>query len=185
MRDLDFFTDSGGGVTFSGGEPMLHADFLEMLVPRLRANGIHINLETSGAFHWEAMERLMGDLDLIYYDLKLMDPVLHHTHIRADNRGILGNFRRLSTRFQSLQARMPLVPGCNDTKDNLTALARFLQENGHTSIHCMPYHALGEAKLGRIHSELGPLHLGNPVDTDFQQVAALFEKEGVHAVIYE
>ncbi len=184
-RDLDFFKDSGGGVTFSGGEPMLHADFLDSLLPRLRAGGIHINLETSGAFSWPDIERLLGNINLIYYDLKLMDPVLHQRHTRADNSIILSNFRKLAACFQPLQARMPLIPGINDTQADLLAVARFLQENGHNSIHCLPYHSLGEAKLGRIHSDLRPLHRQNPAGTDFQQVSAIFAKEGIHAVIYD
>ncbi len=184
IKDLDFYRDSGGGVTFSGGEPMMQVDFLMQVIPNLRARGIHINLETSGAFPWSAMEQLMEMTDLIYFDVKLMDPVLHLTHTRSDNRMIHDNFRRLSQGFRGLQPRMPLIPGITDTERNLIETARFLKTNGHKSIHCLPYHSFGDAKLARIQSNREPFGKRNPVAADPQWVTAIFEKEGIDVVIY-
>ncbi|MFZ5572358.1 MAG: glycyl-radical enzyme activating protein [Thermodesulfobacteriota bacterium] len=183
-RDLDFYQDSGGGVTFSGGEPMLHSAFLLQVIPRLRQVGMHVNLETSGAFPWNAMEPLLAMLDLIYFDLKIMDPALHAVHTRADNRGILRNFTMLSERFPPLQARMPLIPGITDTESNLVETARFLKASGHHCIHCLPYHPLGEAKLARIASELEPFGNRNPAAADPRRAISILQQEGIDAVIY-
>ena len=185
LRDQDHFRDSGGGVTLSGGEPMLQWPFLLELLPHLRAHHVHVLLETCGHFGWEAMERVLPLLDAIYFDLKHLDPALHRDLTGKDNRLILDNFAALARRPVELQARMPVIPGRNDSRQNVLATAAFLRAHGKPSIHCLPYHNLGEAKLGRIGSPLEPLRLARPGPAELEAVRALFEQEGIHAVVYE
>jgi len=185
VKDCDFFQESGGGITLSGGEPMMHGVFLESLLPILKESKLHINLETCGVFQWDELQPILSLLDLIYFDLKLMDPKMHRKHTRGDNQLIQKNFIRLSAAFQNLQARMPIIPGITDTADNIIATAQFLKQSGHQSIHCLPYHCLGEEKLSRIEGEITPLYMGNLSVETCQRTAALFKKEGIHAVVYE
>jgi len=184
-KDKDFFEESGGGVTLSGGEPMQQHAYLARLLPILKADNIHLTLETCGVFPWEHMVPLLPHIDLIYFDIKHMDGDAHKQLTHAGNALILDNFNRLTHCFSDLQARMPLVCGLNDQRDNLRATARFLRQNKHDSIHCLPYHNLGEAKLARIQSPLHPLGLNRLTQQRRQQVQALFEEEGIHAVIYD
>ena len=185
VRDRDFYEDSGGGVTLSGGEPMGQHVHLACLLPRLKAKGLHVALETCGVFAWKRIEPLLPHLDLIYFDLKHMAPDSHKTLTGMDNTLILQNFKRLAPRFAHLRARMPLVPGMNDDEANLRATARFLRENRHERIHGLPYHNLGEAKLARLQTGLKPLNAGRLTFARLDRVKAIFAQEGIHAVVYD
>lgn len=183
LKDQDFFLDSRGGITLSGGEPMVHWQFLRQFLPLVKARGIHVNMETSGFFALEQIESLRPHLDLIYFDLKHMDSQAHHRHTGVGNQRILDNFARLAGEFKHLQPRMPVVPSINDDAVNIRATAACLHRSGLTEIHLLPYHNLGESKGGRIkgsqatfaHPSLEPLAL-----TPIQK---LFAEEGIHADI--
>lgn len=185
VKDRDFFQDSGGGVTLSGGEPVLQQGFLKECLPGLKEQGIHINLETAGKYPWERLAGLLDHLDLIFFDLKHMDDASHKVLTGASNQTILENFTRLAGEGTPLTARMPLIPGMNDAPENLRATARFLRTQGQDTIHLLKHHNLGEAKLPRIKSPLEPLGLPRLGDEDYDQILATFAREGIHAVLYE
>jgi pyruvate formate lyase activating enzyme len=184
-RDRDFFVSSGGGVTLSGGEPMLQTDFLGAFLPILAADGIHVTLETCGHFPWPEMERIAPFVDLVYFDLKLMDPVRHESYTTRPNGPILENFRKLVASFPSVQPRMPVIPGCNDDQGNIRATAALLHECGLDTIHCLPYHKLGEEKLRRIGMKRPGLGLTIPDRPDLTQVIEGFAREEIHVVAYD
>ena len=184
LKDKEFFIDSSGGVTLTGGEPMIYSDFLEVFLPLIKAQNIHINIETSGFFNWDQMEKILPHFDLIYFDLKLMDGIAHKKYTGCDNSLILNNFSALSKRIECLQARMPIIPGVNDDRDNIIAVAKFLAENGHNTIHCLPYHNLGEAKRERIGGLSNPLPLKLAQGGDLHQTRKYFSEEGIDALIY-
>ena len=138
-----FFYFLRGGVTLTGGEPMLQAAFLEGFLPSLKGDGIHVTLETCGHFTWADMERIAPFLDLIYFDLKQMDSARHESYTTRGNELILDNFRRLAAVFPHVQPRMPVIPGCNDDEKNIVATAAFLHECAMETIHCLPYHRMG------------------------------------------
>ena len=98
---------------------------------------------------------------------------------------ILHNFTRLAERFSNLQARMPVIPGINDTPGNIRSLAAFLKENNHYSIHLLAYHNMGEAKLERIDTRQKPMNLKSMKAVDLMKAKELFEKEKIHVVIYD
>jgi pyruvate formate lyase activating enzyme len=185
LKDLDYFTDSGGGVTLSGGEPLRWSGFLAELLPRLKARHIHVTLQTCGAFPWELLDRVLPHLDLIYFDLKLMDPEAHRRFTGADNATILDNFSRLAGHGVALQARMPVVPGINDSEDNIVQTAALLLRHGRHDLHCLPYHRLGESKRDAIQALIPPLPRRSPTDAQCRAVQARFQKEGIHAVFYD
>lgn len=183
LKDRDYFRDSGGGVTLSGGEPMMHAAYLRRLLPRLAAEGIHVAMQTCGLFPWGRVEPLLPLLDLVQFDLKHMDRDAHERLTGAGNEQILANFAHLARRAVRLQPRMPVIPGLNDDDRNLRATARFLAGHGHRTLHCLPYHALGEAKLPTIAPILRPLGRSSLDPRALEGVARRFAKEGIDVVL--
>lgn len=161
LRDLPFFSVSGGGVTFSGGEPTLHSDYLQEILAALRSHGIHTALQTCGHFDLEPFRtRLLPLLDLIFFDLKLADPGRHRRFTGQDNTRIRDNFRRLAAEAGSrLVPRVPLVPEITATEENLQQIAALLNESGFDSCDLLPYHPGGLSKrqaMGEIPSPLVP-----------------------------
>lgn len=186
VKDRDFFDDSGGGVTFSGGEPMLHATFLERLIPMLKSRDIKVLVETSGQFPADARDLVFPMADQVFFDLKLMDPEAHKRHTGLDNALILEHFSHVSGRYGGVQARMPVIPGINDDDGNIRATARFLRQEGHESIHCLPYHPFGAAKRERLGLNGPAIHIDHPDPPEAcLRAASLFEREGIHAVVYD
>jgi pyruvate formate lyase activating enzyme len=182
-KDRDFFLESGGGITLSGGEPALQSGFLKVFLPLVKAEGMHVNMETSGMVRWEHLETLLPYLDLIYYDLKFMGSTLHEMYTGRNNRLILDNFEKLSGAFPNLIPRMPVVPTLNDTPGNVHLTARFLKKNHHKTLHLLRYHRLGEAKLSRIDSPLTPLNLPGEPNEALLCTRRRFEVEGICTVL--
>ncbi len=156
-RDKPFFDNSRGGVTFSGGEPLLQKDFLIALCKACRNEGIHTALETCGHVRWETFAELLPHLDLIYFDLKHIDPVLHKEYTGVSNDLILSNLIKLSSVFQKLIVRIPVIPGYNDCVDVQRGMYKFLKQNLEKlhSVELLPFHRLGSGKyrgLGRRYS---------------------------------
>lgn len=134
-KDIPFFKNSGGGVTLSGGEPTLFMDFTARLAAELRGKGVSVLLETCGLFNYDAfMDRLYPNLDMIYFDIKIIDGDAHRRFCGQPNGVILDNFKKLNRAFQdggvTVLPRVPLIPGLTATEENLSAIAAFLREQG-------------------------------------------------------
>lgn len=134
-KDIPFFRTSGGGATLSGGEPTLFLDFTARLAKELKKRGIHVLLETCGYFSLEAfLSCLYPVLDMIYIDIKVMDPSEHRRLCGVPNDVILGNIRELYRRYLDggveILPRVPLIPGLTATDENLSAIAGFLEGIG-------------------------------------------------------
>jgi len=154
LRDKPFFDTSGGGVTFSGGEPALFMEFLSDLLKRLKNLRIHTLLETSGLFDFEKFEKLLLPwLDMIYYDIKMMDSDAHRRHTGVPNQRILDNFERLSQTGVSFLPRTPLVPGITDTSDNILAIAGYFAKLHIKSVALLSYNPLWHDKMSKIGSD--------------------------------
>ena len=151
----------------------------------MKQQGVHVTLETSGYFDWVHIQPLLPFLDLIYFDLKHMDTKIHRHYTGAGNRRILDNFSRLSGASNPMVPRMPIVPGVNDSEVNIGETSRFLLRHGHHSIHGLPYHGLGANKIRWINNSLQPLHLTSMDAADCAPIKRMFEKEGIHAAIYD
>ncbi|MBI9077528.1 MAG: glycyl-radical enzyme activating protein [Desulfatibacillum sp.] len=185
VADRDFFLDSGGGITLSGGEPLMHWEFLGEFLPLVRAEGIHATLETSGMAGYAVLKDLLPLVDLIYFDLKLMDSRAHARFTGVPNTRILENFSGLARDFPKLQARMPVIPGVNDSDQNIAQTAAFLRRANKTSIHLLPYHNLGQAKIPRLGSEAEPFEISGIPDHYLTQTREAFERKDIHAIIYD
>ena len=146
-----FFDESGGGVTFSGGECLTHAVFLEEACRILQENGIHTAIDTCGAVPWSSIERVLPYADLFLYDIKKMDPVLHKAYTGIDNTQILNNLKRLTHADAKLIIRVPLIPGYTDSQDDIRQIGLFLRDELQLKIErceLLPYNKLAASKYG-------------------------------------
>jgi len=140
LKDRSFFQTSGGGVTFSGGEPLLQADFCAAVMERLQAAGIHTALDTCGMVSRGQFEKVLPYTGLILFDLKLMDPHAHQNQTGQHNELILGNllyahdFIQNSSKNQHLWIRTPLIPDATDLPTNLFAIGNFLASELNGSV---------------------------------------------------
>jgi pyruvate formate lyase activating enzyme len=141
LKDRAFWEGSGGGVTLSGGEPTLDLDYAGRLARCLKASGVHVALETCGHFAWEHFrERLLPFVDLVFYDLKLIDPVEHRKHTGVGNAVILTNLARLQEAGgPKVIVRTPLVSGITDGLANLVGIREFLQRVGVHDHRLLPF----------------------------------------------
>ena len=145
--DIPYFERSGGGVTFTGGEPMLHPGFLDRVLDLCRAESIHTNIETAGVFSYNKCQPILRKLDLIYFDLKLMDPQQHAEHLGGGHETIQANAVALAENGLPVEFRMPVIPGFTDTRANIDSVVALLQRMQKTGIHLLAYHDMGEAKI--------------------------------------
>lgn len=144
MRDEPFYRHSSGGVTFSGGEPTVYMHFLSALSVRLKAAGIHLNIETCGVYNAGLFERLLLPyLDLVFFDIKFIDPALHRQYTGQTNSVILGNFLRLRDIARiPVIPRVPLIPGITTSEQNLASIAEFLSRHGMNKVELLAYNPL-------------------------------------------
>jgi pyruvate formate lyase activating enzyme len=139
-----FFAHSGGGVTLTGGEVTMQADFAEAVLAGCRRDGIHTAVETCGACPWKTLDRLAELCDLILFDIKLMDEEEHARWTGASNRQILANAARLAGR--NVTVRVPLIPGVTDGDANLSAIFTFMRDSGLGAVSLLPYNPSSGAK---------------------------------------
>jgi len=184
LRDQIFYRHSGGGVTFSGGEPTAQPQALCALARLCRDRGLHTCLETCGFFPWEAIEGTLPALDLILFDLKHLDSGRHRELTGAGNELVLENFRRLVAAGKQVVARFPLLPGVNDDPAHLARLGDFLQGCAPGQrLDLLPYHRLGNGKYGSLGRDY-PMHeVEPPTEEQLQAVKEFFETRGLAARI--
>ena len=146
LRDRMFYGASGG-ITFSGGECLVQADFVAEVLRKAKELGLHCAIDTSGCVPWEAFEKTLPFCDLYLYDVKCMDPVLHREQTGQENTRILENLQQLATRGKEIWIRVPVIPGFNNTPVEMKAIAEYVAKlPGVTQVTLMPYHTLGASK---------------------------------------
>lgn len=144
-QQADILRLNEGGITFSGGEPLLQADFVLEVIERL--DNLHVLLDTSGYGPEQAFRRLVQHCDQVYYDLKLIDPQAHRYYTGVDNHLIISNLRLLSELSTPFVIRVPLVPGVTDTDQNLGAIAQAVRGlPGLLRVDLLPYNQAAGAK---------------------------------------
>ena len=154
LEDKDFYENSSGGVTFSGGECMLQADFLREILQKCKAEGIHTAVDTAGDVPWESFEKVLPYTDLFLYDVKAATESLHKEGTGVSNARILANLTRLSEETDAeITVRVPVIGGYNDTVEEMTKIASFLRPLRIKSVELLPYHAMGEHKYAAIGKE--------------------------------
>ncbi|MBU2514395.1 glycyl-radical enzyme activating protein [bacterium] len=155
IKDKPFFDTSKGGVTFSGGEPTIKMEFLAEVVKAFKEKGVHVLIETCGQFNYERFNELIyPHVDLIYYDIKIMNGDDHKKYCGTSNETILENFKKLHRKFLDggveVLPRTPLIPNITDTEKNLAAIVSFYKENRVEKTQLMAYHPLWQEKNRKI-----------------------------------
>jgi pyruvate formate lyase activating enzyme len=185
-RDRVFYRQSGGGVTFSGGEALAQPEFLGHLVDRCWAGGISMALETCGHFSWTRCQELLTRMELIFLDVKHMDPQIHRQVTGTDNQIIQRNAVRIAQEGMPLVIRVPLIPTINDGAGNLRATADFVSKHlgGVLGVEVLPYHTLGKGKYSALSLPYELDHLGPPPAAEVARAREIFQDAGVEVVYY-
>ncbi|HHX29169.1 MAG TPA: glycyl-radical enzyme activating protein [Firmicutes bacterium] len=153
LGDTVFYDQSGGGVTFSGGEPLAQPEFLEETLRLCKDAGLSTVVDTCGFAHWDVLERIAPLVDLFLYDVKLMDDAAHMESVGVSNKIILDNLRRLASAGSKVTARLPVIPGVNDGMANIQKTGEYLSSVGVRRVTLLPYHDLGKEKYVRLGRE--------------------------------
>jgi len=150
LEDRRFYRD-GGGITLSGGEPLMQSEFCAELLALLKEEGIHCAVDTCGEVPWKAFERVLPFTDLFLYDFKVADSALHKTFTGCGNKRILANLARLDQTGIPFEIRMPMIPAHNMDVQNLENAAVILSGLRHlTAVRLLPYHAQAHSKYQAI-----------------------------------
>lgn len=146
MQDFDFYAESGGGITISGGEGMMQPDFVEALLRRLREKEVHTAIETTGCVSPALFQRLASQFDLLLFDVKHWDSAKHLMGTGAGNEQIVGNLRWGHERGLNILPRIPVIPGFNANLEDAQGIAGLLRDIGFTRAQLLPFHQMGERK---------------------------------------
>jgi pyruvate formate lyase activating enzyme len=150
LREIDkdsiFYDESQGGVTVSGGEPLLQLDFLNALLKECKDRDIRTAVDTCGYASHDAIDKISDKVDLFLYDIKTMDEKKHMKYTGVSNKPILENLKRLAENGSTIQIRFPIIPGINDDKENVTETAEFVGSCRIKNISLLPYHRAGIEK---------------------------------------
>jgi pyruvate formate lyase activating enzyme len=183
-RDAPFYAESGGGVTFSGGEPLAQRAFLAELLRRCKALELHTTVDTSGYTPWKILDSVRRDVDLFLYDLKLMDDARHRRYTGVPNGLILRNLEALVRCGQRVIVRVPVIPGVNDDETNLTQTADFVRRlEGVERVDLLPYHPSASGKYERIRRPNRLPDTPSPSEIRMQEIAELLTSRHIAVTI--
>ena len=181
-RDEAFYRNSGGGLTVSGGEPLVQAEFLGRLLTGAKQAGLHAVLDTTGHAPWGSIEKLLPLVDLLLWDVKHLDPWEHRRMTGVDNRLILENLRKAAETAE-LWLRVPLLAGFNDSESHLREITALAKEVGARKISLLAYHEGGRSKCGQMGRPYPCPEGLAPGDEHLVRLRDLVEKEGLQAGI--
>lgn len=180
MRDMPYYSRSGGGLTLSGGECLWQPDFAVALLKAAHENGINTAIETTGFADWEVIEQFIPEVDVFLMDIKHTNSAKHKEFTTRPNELILENARKIAEKAKRLIIRVPVIPGFNDTVEEIGEIAKFTASLPNANeIHLLPYHRMGKDKydgLGR------PYLMGDvpsPTSAKMQELLAVCKSYGL------
>lgn len=184
-KERPFFDQSGGGVTFSGGEPLLHHKFLIRLLKECGRRGIHRAVDTAGYVNTDIILEVARHTDLFLYDLKIMDPEKHRKWIGVTNEKILENLKILAETGAKIIIRIPLIGGVNDDPENIEKTAQFVAElSGEKKVvNLLPYHKIAQTKYQKLGRPEDFQLLEEPSVEVKLKAISIFQKHGLTATI--
>lgn len=186
LRDRVFYENSGGGVTFSGGEPFIQPEFLAEMLSRCKKECLHTAVDTSGCAPWEIIEPLLADIDLFLYDLKLMDDAEHRKFTGVSNGMALENLKKIVRAEKAVQVRIPLIPGITDGDRNIFSIAEFLEAiPALRQVSLLNYHKGGVQKYRRKAMAYAMSGAEPLTDDGVGRIKAIFEKRGFRVSVGE
>jgi len=182
-RDLPFYDESGGGVTFSGGEPLLQRGFLLALLRACEEREIHTAVDTCGFASWETLDGIRKHVDLFLYDLKLMDEAKHRKFTGVSNELILKNLQMLSAQRHNIFLRVPVIPGIND-EESVRQIGTFAAALPHLDqVDILPYHQAAAEKHDRLNRIYGLPETRPPSDERMAEIAQILEEFGLRVKV--
>ena len=156
LKDKDFYDNSNGGITISGGEPFFQADFTREILVLAKQNSLHTAIETCGFTRWENFKTVLPYVDLFLFDVKETDPFLHKKYTGVDNKLILENLNKLNQSDVNIILRCPIIPNYNDREEHFKNIAQLSNRLKNViQIEIMPYHPMGKTKslqIGKIYN---------------------------------
>jgi len=183
LKDRVFYEKSSGGVTLSGGEPLIHIDFVEELLKKLKDNNIHTAVDTCGAVSFENLKRAAKYTDVFLYDIKLMDDEKHVEFIGMSNKLILENIRKLSEIHNNINLRMPIIEGVNGDEEHIIKTIEFIEGLNISKVNLLPYHDIAKHKYKKLGKVYEDDRMSKPSDEKMQKFKEMFENKGYKAKI--
>lgn len=181
LEDRIFYGSSGGGVTLSGGEPLLQAEFCGKLLKLLKAEGIHTAVDTCGFAKRADIDRIIDYTDIFLYDVKFFDEKKHIEYTGCTNQPIIENLEYISAKDKPVEIRMPFVPGVND--DQLEPIGRFLSSLKHVvKVKLLPFHNFSSSKYSALEMENTMSTVGSPDDSQIAEAAGILKSFGLNAM---
>jgi pyruvate formate lyase activating enzyme len=173
QKDAIFYQESGGGVTFSGGEPLMQPQYLKAVLGACQEHGWHTAVDTSGYAHGDTFLGILPVTNLFLFDLKHMENSVHKKITGVSNDQILKNLDLLIESGKQVWIRFPVIPGVNDDPTHMHAVGRYLSDRGIRRLHLLPYHAIGQDKYNHhgIDYTLGDLK--PPSDEHLEELTTL------------
>jgi pyruvate formate lyase activating enzyme len=182
-KDIVFYNESGGGVTFSGGEALHQIDFLEKLLISAKQYGIHTAIDTSGYALTCDILKIISNVDLFLYDIKHMDNDVHLKLTGVSNKLILKNLKIISSFGKKVWIRIPILPGLNDDLSNIEATCLYLKSLDLSEVFILPYTKLAEDKHQRLKLKYGLVGFSEPNDDFMKKVADKYKYYGINVKI--
>lgn len=189
MKTIDneavFFDQSGGGVTFSGGEPLMHSDYLVEALKECGKRYYHRVVDTTAFARLEVLQEVARHTELFLIDLKVMDADLHKEFTGVSNLKILENIEALSKMECEIIFRMPLIQGVNTSKENIDKTASFMNslEGNRTKINLLPYHNIAENKHVKLGTDSHFVEFETPSDDEIETIISRFKTFGIKATL--
>jgi pyruvate formate lyase activating enzyme len=185
-KDRIFLQQSHGGVTFSGGEPMMQSEFLLEALKACKANGYHTAIDTSGYASQESYQAIISFTDIFLFDIKHLDASKHQEYTGVSNIGILDNLRMIVKSGKDLMVRIPVIPGKNDDKENLTAVRELLSSlkcENLRKINLLPFHRIGKSKYKRFNLPYRMNDTEQPSPERMRELKEFFAETGIKVKI--
>lgn len=182
-KDVIFFDESGGGVTFSGGEPLAQPQFLEVLLRACRERRIHTAIDTCGFAQRDLLLRLSALADVVLYDLKLVDTARHIACTGVSNEPIIENLRALADARRQVIVRYPVIPGINDADEQLHRATELLARLGLRRLDLLPYHPTGAEKYRRLRMPYALPDVVTPPLARIEEIAEACRREGLAVTV--
>ncbi len=178
-KDIPYYDESGGGVTFSGGEPMMQVDFLYELLHACKMEELHTTVDTSGYCSYESFEKINDLVDLYLFDLKLIDEEKHRMYTGVTNKNILNNLTKLTEDENEVYVRIPIVPNLTDTEKNINDSIEFLKKlNRIKKVDILPFHKMGSNKFQKLDIPDFHKHTETPPEEQMNELKNRFESAG-------
>lgn len=183
IKDEAFYDESNGGVTFSGGEPLIYADFLKEVLQGCKTRGIHTAVDTCGYASWESFDKILDKVDLFLYDLKMMNNERHKKYMGVGNKLILENLKKLSDSGCNIFVRMPIIAGINDDDENINESIDFISNLNILQVNLLPFHKMGMDKYKKLNLEYKLSGMEKPSDERMAEIADKLRKVGLKVKI--